>query len=81
LFFNFSIYITIRGNFNGVALRLEATFQAKKSIFKRYEASESFYINIYTLSPEELILEKTETYLKKYPRLIRRRVEKVLNKE
>ncbi|MEK6826078.1 MAG: nucleotidyl transferase AbiEii/AbiGii toxin family protein, partial [Nanoarchaeota archaeon] len=46
-------------------IRFEATFQTKKSVFKRYETSESFFINIFTLSPENLIIEKISAYLKR----------------
>ena len=48
--------------FQEISVRFEATFQIKKPIFKRYETSESFFINIYTLSPEDLIVEKIKTY-------------------
>jgi predicted nucleotidyltransferase component of viral defense system len=51
--------------FNNVSTRFEATFQNKKFIPKLYETSESFFINVYTLSPEQLVLEKVETYLKR----------------
>ncbi len=49
----------------GTPIRFEATFQIKKPIFKRYETSESFFINVLTLSPEELIVEKVNAYLKR----------------
>lgn len=51
--------------FNETEVRFEATFQNKKPFFKKYETSESFFINVYTLSPEDLIIEKVETYLKR----------------
>ncbi len=51
--------------FNEVRVRFEVTFQTKKYILKRYETSESFFINIYTLSPEDLIIEKINTYVKR----------------
>ena len=51
--------------FNETSIRFEATFQIKKSIFKKYETSESFFINVYTLKPEDLIIEKIEAYLKR----------------
>lgn len=51
--------------FNNIATRFEATFQKKKPFSRKYETSESFFINAYTLSPEDLILEKVETYLKR----------------
>ncbi len=45
------------------SVRFEATFQSKKPLFKKYETSESFFINVYTLSPEELVIEKVNAYL------------------
>lgn len=51
--------------FNSIPARFEATFQVKKAVFKKYETSESFFINVYTLSPEDLIIEKVNTYLKR----------------
>lgn len=47
------------------SLRFEATFQIKKASLRKYETSESFFINIFTLSPEELIIEKVNAYLKR----------------
>jgi len=58
-----SIYSELE--FNNAATRFEATFQSKKAISKKYETSESFFINVSTLSPEDLIIEKVETYLKR----------------
>ena len=46
-------------------IRFEATFQIKRPLLKKYETSESFFINVYTLSPEELIIEKINAYLKR----------------
>ena len=46
-------------------IRFEATFQTKKPSLKRYETSESFFINVLTLSIEELIIEKVNAYLKR----------------
>ncbi len=51
--------------FKGIETKFEATFQNKKPFFKKYETAESFFINIYTLTPEDLIIEKVETYLKR----------------
>ena len=51
--------------FDNTSIRFEATFQTKKAVLMRYETSEGFYINVYTLSAEELIKEKVETYLKR----------------
>lgn len=58
-----SIYSEL--NFQSISVRFEATFQTKKSVFKKYETSESIFINIYTLSPEDLIFEKISAYLKR----------------
>ncbi len=58
-----SIYSEL--DFNGTAARFEATFQDKKPFSRKYETSESFFINVYTLSAEDLIIEKVETYLKR----------------
>ena len=51
--------------FNGTSVRFEATFQIKESILKKYETSEGFFINVYTLTPEDLISEKIDAYLKR----------------
>jgi len=51
--------------FNNTPIRFEATFQTKKPLLGKYETSESFFINVYTLSPEDLIVEKINTYLKR----------------
>ena len=50
---------------SGISVRFEATFQNKNLFFRRYETSESFFINVYTLSPEDLIIEKVQAYLKR----------------
>ena len=51
--------------FNNTKVRFEATFQNKEPFFKKYETSEGFFINVYTLTPENLIIEKIQTYLKR----------------
>jgi len=51
--------------FNNTPVRFEATFQSKKAVVSKYETCESFFINVYTLSPEELIIEKVQAYLKR----------------
>ena len=58
-----SIYSELE--FNNVATRFEATFQNKKPFSKKYETVNSFFFNVYTLSPEDLVLEKVEAYLKR----------------
>ena len=50
-------------SFNDVLTKFEATFQDKNPFPGKYETSEGFFIKIYTLSPEDLIIEKVETYL------------------
>ncbi len=47
------------------SIRFEATFQMKKPVFRLYETSESFFINVYTMSPEELIIEKVGAYMQR----------------
>ena len=49
----------------GISMEFEATFQVKKPVLKQYETSESFFINVYTLSPEELVKEKVNAYMKR----------------
>src|SRR3989344_7521478 len=51
--------------FNGIETKFEATFQNKKPFFKKYETANSFFINVYTLTAESLMIEKVETYLKR----------------
>src|SRR3989344_9609638 len=51
--------------FNDIPVRFEATFQSKKGIARKYEKSEGFFINVFTLTAEELVFEKVETYLKR----------------
>ncbi|MEK6841422.1 MAG: nucleotidyl transferase AbiEii/AbiGii toxin family protein [Nanoarchaeota archaeon] len=58
-----SLYSEIR--ISDTPIRFEATFQTKKPSLKRYETSESFFINVLTLSIEELIIEKVNAYLKR----------------
>ena len=59
----YSLYSEL--SLNNVSVRFEATYQNKKPFFKRYETSESFFINVYSLTPEDLVIEKVETYLKR----------------
>ncbi len=51
---------------NRTIVRFEALFKKHSSfILKEYCKSDGNIISIYTLSPEELVKEKTETYLKR----------------
>ncbi len=54
--------------FNRIIVRLEALFKkpAPKGILKEYETVEGNLIIINTLSPEEIIKEKIDAYLKRY---------------
>jgi predicted nucleotidyltransferase component of viral defense system len=49
--------------FQNTPVRFEATFQNKRPTLKAYETSESSFINVNTLLPEELIIEKISAYL------------------
>ncbi len=49
-----------------VAVRLEATYQKVKRNLQEYETVDGRKISIYTLTPEEFIIEKVATYLKRF---------------
>ena len=51
--------------FNDALVRFEALFSNIKGEIKDYETAEGNLIVVYTLSPESLIKEKIETYLKR----------------
>jgi predicted nucleotidyltransferase component of viral defense system len=51
--------------FNRVLVRLEAVFKEINGSLKEYETSDSNLIMIYALTPEELIKEKIQAYLKR----------------
>ena len=59
-----SIYSTLSNN--GVILRFEALFKKIKGSLKEYEKAEGNFITVYTLTAEELIEEKINTYLKRH---------------
>lgn len=50
---------------NKAVVRFEAVFKKVGGSLKEYENAESNYITIYTLTPEELIEEKVNAYLKR----------------
>ncbi len=52
-------------NLGGVIVRLEALFIKKNRFLKEYETAEGNLINIYTLTPEDILKEKIDTYLKR----------------
>ena len=58
------MYSTLK--FNELIVRFEALFKVIKSPFlKEYETSEGNLINVFTLTPEDLINEKIATYSKR----------------
>ena len=52
--------------FNKEVVRFEALFKRVKGSLKEYETAEGNFLSVYTLTPEELIIEKINTYLKRY---------------
>ncbi len=50
---------------NNTNVRFEAIFKKIRSSLKEYETSESNFITVYTLTPEEFINEKGSAYLKR----------------
>lgn len=59
-----SIYSALK--LNEISVRLETLFKVHKGFLKEYETAEGNFITIYTLSPEDLIKEKVDTYLKRF---------------
>jgi len=58
-----SIYSDL--NFNGTLVKFEALFKKIKGFLKEYTAINGNLITVYTLTPEELIIEKSNTYQKR----------------
>jgi len=52
-------------DFNGTTVRFEALFKKVEGHLQDYETAESNFITINTLTAEELIKEKVQTYLKR----------------
>lgn len=50
-------------SFNNIQTKFEATFQKKKYLSKDYETSEGSFIRVLTLSAEDFLIEKVETYI------------------
>lgn len=50
---------------NRTEIRLEAVFKSVHGYLKEYETTDGNLISVYTLTPEEMINEKVETYLKR----------------
>jgi predicted nucleotidyltransferase component of viral defense system len=51
--------------FNGTEISLEAVFMKIKGAVKEYETYEGMLLNIYTLLPEDMIIEKVSAYKKR----------------
>ncbi|MBI2674903.1 MAG: nucleotidyl transferase AbiEii/AbiGii toxin family protein [Candidatus Aenigmarchaeota archaeon] len=51
--------------FNGTEVRLEAVFSSIRGIVREYETYEGILLNIYTLLPEDMVIEKAAAYLKR----------------
>ena len=48
------------------SVRLEATFQKKSAIICDYEMSDGNFISVYSLTAEDFLIEKINTYLKRF---------------
>ena len=51
---------------NRTIVRFEAIFKTINGVLKEYQTSEGNLITVYTLTPEELIKEKINAYIKRY---------------
>jgi len=58
-----SLYSNLR--INGVFVKFEALFKESKSVLKEYEKIDGNLATVHTLTPEEIIKEKVNTYLKR----------------
>lgn len=59
-----SIYSTL--DFEGVLVRFEVLFKKIKGFLNEYLLVDGNFIEVYTLVPEDLIIEKAKTYLKRF---------------
>ncbi|MEK6835206.1 MAG: nucleotidyl transferase AbiEii/AbiGii toxin family protein [Nanoarchaeota archaeon] len=59
-----SLYSKLKNNRTSV--RFEVLFKKIEGVLKEYETSEGNLITIYTLTPEQLINEKVDAYLKRF---------------
>lgn len=48
------------------SVRLEATFQKISGVICDYEMSDGTFISVYSLTPEQFLVEKARTYLKRF---------------
>ena len=58
-----SFFISLK--IDNTVVRLEGLFRKQKGVLKEYETAEGNLATIYTLTPEEIIKEKIEAYLKR----------------
>jgi predicted nucleotidyltransferase component of viral defense system len=58
-----SIYSSL--GFGEVEVRFEALFKRARGVVKEYETYEGILFNVFTLTPEEMIDEKIDAYLKR----------------
>lgn len=52
-------------SFGGTEVRFEALFKRAEGVVKEYETYEGILFNVFTLPPEEMIIEKIDAYLKR----------------
>ena len=58
-----SIFSSLK--FNRTLVRFEALFKGVKGSLKEYETAEGNFLTVYSLTPEELVKEKVDAYLKR----------------
>lgn len=58
-----SLHSTLK--INGAIVRVEGLFKTINGVLREYETVEGNFITVYTLTPEDLINEKIEAYLKR----------------
>jgi len=58
-----SLYSTLK--FNRTIVRFETIFKKVSGSLKDYETAEGNFLTVYALTPEEIIIEKVVTYLKR----------------
>jgi predicted nucleotidyltransferase component of viral defense system len=58
-----SIYSSL--DFGGAEVRFEVLFKRAKGVVREYETYEGILFNVFTLTPEEMISEKIDAYLKR----------------
>ncbi|MEA1904691.1 MAG: nucleotidyl transferase AbiEii/AbiGii toxin family protein [Candidatus Hadarchaeota archaeon] len=58
-----ALYSTLK--FGETEMRIEAIFKRVRGVIKEYETYEGNLLNVYTLTPETMICEKIDAYLKR----------------